>query len=68
MSAFAASIVGELKCGAHPLLATGIGVDDMFVLAGALDRAPRHLNLEDRIGYMMKTAGTSITLTSVTGL
>jgi len=39
----------------------------MFVLAGALDRAPRHLNLEDRIGYMMKTAGTSITLTSLTG-
>ena len=38
----------------------------MFVLAGALDRAPRHLDLEDRIGYMLKSAGTSITLTSVT--
>ena len=36
------------------------------VLAGALDRAPRHLELEDRLAYMMKTAGTSITLTSVT--
>ena len=45
---------------------TGIGVDDMFVLCGALDRAPRHLSLEDRIGYMMRTSGTSITLTSLT--
>jgi len=44
----------------------GIGVDDMFVLCGALDRAPRHLSLEDRIGYMMRTSGTSITLTSLT--
>jgi len=49
-----------------PFILIGIGVDDMFVLAGALDRAPRHLDLEDRIAYMMKTAGTSITLTSVT--
>lgn len=40
----------------------------MFVLCGALDRAPRHLNLEDRLGFMMKTSGTSITLTTLTDL
>lgn len=49
-----------------PFILIGIGVDDMFVLCGALDRCPKHLSLEDRVAYMMKTAGTSITLTSVT--
>ncbi|EKX41307.1 hypothetical protein GUITHDRAFT_164388 [Guillardia theta CCMP2712] len=51
-----------------PFILLGIGVDDMFVLAGALDRAPRHHSLEDRIAYMMKSAGSSITLTSMTDM
>mmetsp|Transcript_48713 Transcript_48713/g.121665 ORF Transcript_48713/g.121665 Transcript_48713/m.121665 type:complete len:1144 (-) Transcript_48713:178-3609(-) len=51
-----------------PFILLGIGVDDMFVLAGALGRAPRHLNPEERIGYMMKTAGTSILITTLTDM
>jgi len=51
-----------------PFILLGIGVDDMFVLAGALGRAPRHLSPEERIGYMMKTAGTSILITTMTDM
>mmetsp|Transcript_39650 Transcript_39650/g.92790 ORF Transcript_39650/g.92790 Transcript_39650/m.92790 type:complete len:1186 (-) Transcript_39650:188-3745(-) len=51
-----------------PFILLGIGVDDMFVLAGALGRAPMHLSAEERIGYMMKTAGTSILITTLTDM
>mmetsp|Transcript_9528 Transcript_9528/g.18486 ORF Transcript_9528/g.18486 Transcript_9528/m.18486 type:complete len:1147 (+) Transcript_9528:168-3608(+) len=51
-----------------PFILLGIGVDDMFVLAGALGRAPTSLSAEDRIGYMMRTAGTSIFITTLTDM
>jgi hypothetical protein len=40
----------------------------MLVLAGALGRAPKHLSIEERIGWMMKHAGTSILITSLTDM
>jgi hypothetical protein len=43
-------------------------VDGMLVLAGALGRAPKHLSIEERIGWMMKHAGTSILITSLTDM
>ncbi|KAJ1465409.1 patched, partial [Baffinella frigidus] len=50
-----------------PFILLGIGVDDMFVLAGALERAKkRGGTIEDRIGSMMGSAGCSITMTSLT--
>ena len=50
-----------------PFILLGIGVDDMFVLAGALERAKKHGGtIEDRIGRMMGSAGASITMTSLT--
>ena len=49
-----------------PLLALGLGVDDMYIIVSALDATDRTLPLEDRFGQAMRHAGVSITLTSVT--
>jgi|Transcript_17984 predicted RND superfamily exporter protein len=46
----------------------GIGVDDMYVLIFTLDQAPHDSLPIDKIKYMMKHAGTSITITSFTNV
>ncbi len=57
--------------GVLPFLAMGIGIDDMFVIMQCLKNLnsnPRNagMPLSERIALTMKTAGVSITLTSVT--
>ena len=51
-----------------PFMLLGIGVDDMFVLLFALDQAPSDFSGKEKLKYMMKTAGVSITITSVTNV
>jgi predicted RND superfamily exporter protein len=51
-----------------PFILVGIGVDDMFVLVGALNRTPKHLDTTTRISLMMRDAGSSITMTSLTDM
>ncbi len=50
-------------------LILGVGIDDMFVLVQCLEniRAERpDLSVEEKIGLTMRTAGLSITVTSLT--
>lgn len=54
-----------------PFLLMGLGVDDMFVIMACWDDLPvihRNLPLHERIGLMLKHAGVSITITSVTDI
>ena len=59
---------GEVA-GVHnlmPFLLIGIGVDDMFVIANAIDQVPFSKSAEARIVEGIKHAGPSITITSFT--
>ncbi|XP_031339796.1 protein patched homolog 3-like isoform X2 [Photinus pyralis] len=51
-----------------PFLLMGLGVDDMFVITACWEElaSETKLSLEQRIGYMLKHAGVSITVTTVT--
>ena len=49
-----------------PFLLIGIGVDDMFVIANAVDQVPFSKNPNDRLIMAMRHAGPSITITSFT--
>ncbi|CAH0560340.1 unnamed protein product [Brassicogethes aeneus] len=52
-----------------PFLLMGLGVDDMFVILACwneMDEKTRHLTIPERIGIMLKHAGVSITVTSIT--
>ncbi|KAL4236282.1 Patched domain-containing protein 3 [Mactra antiquata] len=54
-----------------PFMLLGIGVDDMFVIMESLKQLSpkeRQLSVEERIGLVMKHAGVSITVTSVTDI
>jgi Niemann-Pick C1 protein len=51
-----------------PFVLLGIGVDDMYVLVLTLDQSKNDDSVEIRITHMMKHAGTSITITSLTSL
>lgn len=54
-----------------PFLLMGLGVDDMFVIMACWDDLPvthRSSPLHERIGLMLKHAGVSITVTSVTDI
>jgi predicted RND superfamily exporter protein len=46
----------------------GIGVDDMYVLVQTIEQIPISHDIPTRINYMMKHAGTAITITSFTSL
>ena len=48
---------------------SGIGVDDMFVIMGSLnglDSLQRQMDIPSQMGLVLKRAGISITVTSVT--
>lgn len=49
-----------------PFLLIGIGVDDMFVIANAVDQVPFSVSATDRLVIGMRHAGPSITITSFT--
>ncbi|KAF5289919.1 hypothetical protein FQA39_LY14928 [Lamprigera yunnana] len=51
-----------------PFLLMGLGVDDMFVIIACWEEVVSEdkLSLEQKIGYMLKHAGVSITVTTVT--
>lgn len=49
-----------------PFIMIGIGVDGMFVLQGALDHTDPTQSMEDRMGYTLRSAGTSVTVASLT--
>ncbi|GAB1610711.1 patched domain-containing protein 3-like isoform X1, partial [Argonauta hians] len=54
-----------------PLLLLGIGVDDMFVIVGALNnlsKKEKNLPVEEQIGLTMKHAGVSITITTLSDI
>ena len=61
-------IEGNGMVNVVPFMLLGIGVDDMFVLLFALDQAPADLSAKEKMKYMMKTAGVSITITSITNI
>ena len=51
--------------------ATGIGVDDTFVICQNLDQLPDHMDdfsVKERISHALKRAGVSITVTSLTDI
>lgn len=52
-----------------PFLLMGLGVDDMFVIIACWEKlspARKRLPLPERIGYMLKHGGVSITVTTLT--
>nr|XP_022901687.1 protein patched homolog 1-like [Onthophagus taurus] len=54
-----------------PFLLMGLGVDDMFVILCCwyeLSEEERKLSLSEKIGNMLKHAGVSITITSITDI
>lgn len=62
-------IFGGEVAGVHnlmPFLLIGIGVDDMFVIANAVDQLPFSHSAADRLAIAMKHAGPSISITSLT--
>ena len=61
--------LGGQVAGVHnlmPFLLIGIGVDDMFVIANAIDQVPFSKSAEERIVTGLSHAGPSITITSFT--
>mmetsp|Transcript_18041 Transcript_18041/g.30748 ORF Transcript_18041/g.30748 Transcript_18041/m.30748 type:complete len:538 (+) Transcript_18041:285-1898(+) len=61
--------LGAKSAGIHsilPFLLIGIGADDMFVISSSLDQTNTRDTVENRIKEGMKSAGSSITITSFT--
>jgi hypothetical protein len=46
----------------------GIGVDDIFILVECMDRQPKSLPLDERLGLALASAGPAVFLTSVTNM
>ncbi|XP_062568015.1 patched domain-containing protein 3-like [Saccostrea cucullata] len=56
--------------GVMPFLVIGIGIDDMFILMTGMADAPplTTVSVEERMKYMFKKCGITITITSITDL
>ena len=53
------------------MLPTGLGVHDMFVIVNALDNltpVQKDLNVPERVGLALRSAGVSVMVTSLTGV
>jgi len=61
-------IKGSGMEGILPFILLGIGVDDMFVLMFSLLQAPESFSPLEKQVHMMKNAGLSITITSMTNI
>ena len=57
---------GTIVTSVLPFFLLGIGVDDMFVLLFYLEQAPQEMSGKEKMSFMMRNAGLSITITSVT--
>ena len=54
-------------CPIIPFLLLGIGVDDIFVIVHCLDEVQdKDISIEEKIARAVKSAGVSITVTSIT--
>ena len=65
------SAVGLAVTNFHPivpLILLAIGIDDAFVVVGALDNQKKDKKLEEKFGAVMKQAGVSISITSITDI
>ena len=63
--------LGYKMSGVHsllPFLLIGIGGDDMFVIANAIDQTPNHLSPLERFKNGMIHAGPSVTITTFTNV
>ena len=49
-----------------PFLLIGIGVDDMFVIASAIDQTDAYQTVERRMSDGLRQSGSSVTITSLT--
>ncbi|XP_046328844.2 protein patched homolog 1-like isoform X1 [Haliotis rufescens] len=69
-----ASMVGAEYGPLHsilPFLLLGIGVDDMFVIIGALNNLTpdeREMEIPEKVGRILRHAGVSVTVTSLTDI
>ena len=65
------SAVGLAVTNFHPivpLILLAIGIDDAFVVVGALDNQKKDEKIEEKFGAVMKQAGVSISITSITDI
>ena len=57
---------GTILTSVLPFFLLGIGVDDMYVILFYLEQAPQEMSGKEKMSFMMRNAGLSITITSVT--
>eukprot|EP00892_Ulva_mutabilis_P011129 jgi/Ulvmu1/8389/UM042_0096.1 len=49
-----------------PFIMIGVGVDGMFVLQDSLEQTSSDQSMEDRMGFALRNAGTSVAIASIT--
>lgn len=64
-------MVMSISCSPASSRPTGIGVDDMFVIIGALNNLTpdeREMEIPEKVGRILRHAGVSVTVTSLTDI